>query len=400
MTTLVIPTRNRPRSLSLVLEFIERFYPATRVVIADGSSPDFQKATAARVSSFNGLGIDFLPYPASLSLFDRLLDALRQVPDEFVIMGADDDFPLIATLEQGRPFLEAHPDYALAAGTMLVIEERSPGKLAAIIRPCRPIAEQKAAARIRHYAEWPVPLSYGLCRRRTLIARFTNTKLCPMGEVYDLLAGVFDCISGKVHAIPDISVVLTRNHAQTYWRAASRLEFLDQGPQLASMIRNFAGTLHGLGELESRAAEDVATRIFLRHIGTYFLGLPYASQPRFIDGGLHRLEIIAAQFALFDRIFTPATAEHDAMRERLAFIVTALAANSAPETPDQGEIEAAVSQFRETNAALSTSFPAPRTPRTTADAGGYAPDAGSIQARIDAWAEIDSVALALVKTPT
>lgn len=399
MTTLVIPTRNRPRSLSLVLEFVERFYPATRVVIADGSSPDFQKAAAARVSAFNGLAIDFLPYPASLSLFDRLLDTLRQVPDEFVIMGADDDFPLISTLEQGRPFLEAHREYALAAGTMLVIEERNPGKLSAIIRPCRPIAEQKAAARIRHYAEWPVPLSYGLCRRQTLIDRFTNTKLCPMGEVYDLLAGVFDCISGKVHAIPDISVVLTRNHAQTYWRAASRLEFLDQGPQLASMIRNFAGTLHGLGELESRAAEELATRIFLRHIGTYFLGLPYASQPRFIDGGLHRLEIVGAQFSLFDRIFTPATAEHDAMRERLAFIVTALAANSAPETPDQGEIEAAVSHFRDTIAAFSTSFGG-RTAQATAEAESCAHGADSMPTRIDTWAEIDPLTLQFVKKPT
>lgn len=388
MPTLVIPTRNRPRSLSFVLAFLERFYPSTRVVVADGSTPDFQAAVTAQVAGFKHLSIDLLPYPDSLGLFDRLLDVLDRLADEFVILGADDDYPFIDTLAQGQPFLEANPDYALATGTMLVIEERAQGELAAIIRPCRPIDANSAAARIRQYAEWPVPLSYGLSRRQTLIHRIQNTMACPMGEVFDPLAGIQDCLCGKVHAIPQISVVLTRNLAQTYWRSKSKLEFLDKGPELAGMIRTLAETLRVRGGLVAAAAEDLATRIFLRHIGTYFLALPYASQPRFADGDLHRLEIVRAQFCLFDKIFDPGTAEHAAMRERLAFIVTALAANTARETADREEIEAAISRFRGTLDEFSTPSET-LNPVTTGAPRGPEPGDNSIRARIDAWVSID-----------
>lgn len=328
MIKLLIATRNRPVALGNVLDFLERFYPQTNVIVADGSAEQSKAAVQALCKSYKTLPVDFRSYPYEMSYYDRVIDVLEGEDDEFVAMGADDDFPLIDAFQRGKRFLQEHSDYSLAVGGLLIFDLTAPGELSARYRPARPINHEEAVGRVRQYGNWPSPLSYALCRRELLIDRYRETRSCEMGEVVDLWMGLTDCLAGKVHALPEIGVVLTRNFNHSYTRAGSKLEFLDRGPQLAAMIRQVQQRLLEAGTLDSDQAAHLATDLFSRHIGSYLTGIPFHMHKRFIDSNIHLHEFIREQFSMFEKLFQSGTSEHQRYKERLTFIANALNINA------------------------------------------------------------------------
>src|SRR5215216_1320785 len=114
MTPLLIPTRNRPTSLSNVLRYLARFYPETQVIVADGSAEFHKDLNRQNIAAIEGgLAIDYRPYSPDLPFFDRLLDVLRRDSSEFVIMGSDDDYPVMETLAEAEAFLLQRKDFGV-----------------------------------------------------------------------------------------------------------------------------------------------------------------------------------------------------------------------------------------------------------------------------------------------
>ena len=86
--TLIIPTRNRPESLNSVLEYLVKFYPGTRIVIADGSDPYFQpenEKNCSRTSRF--LDILYTAYSPEILYIDRLETVVSRLNEGFYVFG-------------------------------------------------------------------------------------------------------------------------------------------------------------------------------------------------------------------------------------------------------------------------------------------------------------------------
>lgn len=364
---LLIPTRNRPQSLGTVLAYLERFYPDTQVIVADGSHPDFKDAVAASVGRFQRLAVEFKSYPYEMSFFDRLDDVLRNEREDYVALNADDDYPMVETLRRGEAFLKDNPDYALATGALLSLELTARGELLASLRTARPITHETLEGRIRQYTAWPYPLSYGVCRRQVLINRQRRAQDAVLGELDDLVAGMSDCIDGKVHAIGEVGLILTRNFTQSYLRVDTKLDFLEHGPLIARLARDFAREFVSGGTSEPSATQ-LATEIFARRVGSYLTGIPYHHQAQFINSNVHRHRFLRHQCDQFERIFKAEAPEHARYRERLLFISRALRETAAAAAGEKGLTPPAG-----TPAPAVPNVPAPSTGTDTADEDSILP---------------------------
>src|SRR5436853_309322 len=141
MARLLIPTRNRPTSLSGVLQFLQMFYPKAEVIVADGSEDHYKSVNRAVVERFRGaLGVDYRPYPYELPFFERLLDVLRSESDPFFVMGSDDDFPMLDLLEDGERFLRNNSEFSTALGATIHITLQSRTSMTARLGFVRQIA--------------------------------------------------------------------------------------------------------------------------------------------------------------------------------------------------------------------------------------------------------------------
>lgn len=317
---LVIPTRNRPESLSSVLAYLEKFYPETSVRIADGSRDDLKKEVAGAVGKFTRLDIEFKSYPFDMSFYDRMLDVLESEPEEYIALNADDDYPMVDALRRGEAFLKKNPGYVLAIGMLMIFEIDPAGRISANVRQVRSINHDTTEGRVRQFSAWPFPLSYSVCRRHAIIARNVRAKDVGIGEMFDMFGGLSDCLEGKVHAMPEVSIVLTRNPNEQYLRLGSKLEFLERGPEIASMVRQFAAEFQKKSGLEEAAALRLSTDIFARRVGSYLTGIPYHQQPFFINSNIHRHNFLTVQCNAFERMFQSGSVENLKYRERLEFV--------------------------------------------------------------------------------
>lgn len=321
---LLIPTRNRPESLSSVLTFLESFYPGTQVIVADGSSEEFKPRVEEAVAGFASLDLSFRSYPFDVSIFDRLLDVLEAESEEFIVMGADDDYPMMDTLSRGEAFLKANPDHVLAIGWLLVFDLQAQNELTARTSLTLPVTADDPLGRVRRYSQWPYPTSYSVGRRETLINRYQKSKKTGVGGVGDLVMGLLDCLQGKIHVVDDFSVIMTRNYSGSYLRMASKLDFLDKGPVIAEIARGFASDLESASGQSNEEAFAIASRIFGRHIGLAMANIKNHMHPQVLKSNLLENPRFISQTDAFERLFKAGTAEHQNYREKMLFITEAL----------------------------------------------------------------------------
>jgi glycosyltransferase domain-containing protein len=125
MATLFIPTRNRPYSLDFVLKYFSETAPGTPIVIADGSETSMAKKNISVAEKYNGkLKITLRQYDEKTPYTHRFIDALQSVDDEYVVMGADDDYLDMDVIRKGEDHLRDNPDYVLALGYRVDMDER------------------------------------------------------------------------------------------------------------------------------------------------------------------------------------------------------------------------------------------------------------------------------------
>ena len=111
MPKLIIPTRNRPVSASRVLHYLAEFYPGAEVIVADGSAAQYGPAYDEAIAACSAkLRIDYRRYDPTVTLANRLTDVLQSIDDELVIVGADDDYPVLDVLAAAAPHLIGNPD--------------------------------------------------------------------------------------------------------------------------------------------------------------------------------------------------------------------------------------------------------------------------------------------------
>jgi len=323
---LFIPTRNRPTSLSAVLAFLARFYPGTEVIVADGSSNAFKPSVAEAARSQSALDVDYRTYDYDLPFFDRILDVLRGLNDDLVIMGSDDDFPLIDALIGGARFLDAHPEYVTALGATVHFKLEEGPKLTARLGLGRPIRGRTAQQRAQAFAHWSFSTTYAVSRRAMLIERYERARELFLAGFFDFAVGLHDCTSGGIHGIPDVTFLATRNHNHSYLRAEAELVFLRRADDVLTLIEQFACDLSKVDRIPDVEAREVAAGLFKKRIAE-LCGYPPHKRTDFYSSRWYGDEVAQTQIKLFEEMFRADTPARQQFDERIRFVNDAMRAN-------------------------------------------------------------------------
>lgn len=337
MARLLIPTRNRPASLRSVIAFLERFHPGTRVIVADGSADAFARQNAGAMAE-PGLRVEveYRRYPYETPFFDRLLDVLESIDDPFVIMGSDDDFPLMDALGRAEKALAADPEASTAMGSLLHFFLKSPTELQVRLGLARPIMAADAEKRARAYASWSFSTTYAVTRRELLIERYRRARDLFLVGFYDFGVGLHDCMHGRIRALPEIGFIATRNYNHSYLRPEDRLVFLRRSADVLRMTARIAEDLQRFGGLSGMEAESASEEMIRRRVAEN-AGAPAHRMRGFENTRLFLNPVVQRQLRLFNDIFDPACADaHGPLRERLRCVVDSLR-NVAQSTDNAGE---------------------------------------------------------------
>ncbi len=326
MARLLIPTRNRPTSLMSVIGFLERFYPGTRIIVADGSADGFAAENRANMEAGERGGlVEYRRYPYEMPLFERILDVLRDIDDPTVIMGSDDDYPFMDVLERAERRLVAQPGVVSAMGAKLSFTMFGPEQVVAQIIIARTLAAPEVKARCAAFARWPFSTTYAVTRREVLIERFERARTVFLTGFYDFGVGLHDAACGQILALPEFCFAVTRNYTHSYLRADGNLNFVHRAGEVLKMRGFIVADLVARGGLPLEEAEAMADEMLERKI----VGGRFSARRNFEKTGVYTKDQVQAQIALFEKVFRPGTAERAAHRDRLAFIMDALAATSA-----------------------------------------------------------------------
>jgi glycosyltransferase domain-containing protein len=329
MTPLLIPTRNRPTSLSNVLRFLARFYPSTWVIVADGSDETYKKHNRQNIEAIKGdLAVDYRPYATQNSYVDRMLDLLRSDSSELVIIGSDDDYPIMETLGKGEAFLHQNKDYSLAIGMLVNLQLNSPTELIAFPFIARSIHGDAPHFRASNYAHWPFPTTYAVGRRDVVIERHERVRELYHVMLFDWSSGVHDCLRGKIKALPEVGFVCTRNYNHSYLRPEAELVFLrrsDEILQITARIRRDLIRYASIAEEEAKRRSEEIMKAFLREM----LGRSLVTMRGFEQKPMFTNPIVQKQIDIFEELFEMGTPARERYADRLAFILSDIKANAA-----------------------------------------------------------------------
>ncbi len=322
MATLFIPTRNRPASLLGILRYYATLYPDVPILIADGSTEEYVEQNIATVKGIpNARVITYKLYPSDFPLYDRVLDALNSIDDEYVVWGADDDFLNIDCMLEGEAFLRTHPDYCLAMGYRVKLNFKTQDKLTAALWPVYPLEDDQPSARMMYYSRWHYANTYAVTLKSHVIGRckkFHNSEILETG-LGDLLPGLYDCMCGKIHIVDDISCFSTSNPVHAYIRANDRLYFLRQADKFLRVVEDVALDLVNVCGKTQEVAKDYSERMILSRIRE-LTGYRFHKLKGFEDSRAGNDPLLKRQLVLFKRLFTPGTVEREKYAPTLRFI--------------------------------------------------------------------------------
>lgn len=337
MPPLVIPSRNRPLSLKLLLEYLSQLYPGQRVVIADGSHPGYATAYEEAVSeNAQNLEIDYQRYPADMPLGDRLIDCVSKLDDEIIIVGADDDFPVIDTLKQGAEFLQRNKEYVLAIGGIVTLLRESDRRFRAKLLQARPISNTDPVNRIRKYIRWPFATSYAATRRTHFIDRCKNVDRNGMILFGDYNVAFHDCLAGKIRALPNIGYFTTKLPTHSRLAKPGRLHYLEHAGEVLDLRNYYIEQLTSALGIAEHDAKDVADRMIGMRIAHFTVGAPHR-QKGFGHSPLFTEAPVRQQHEAFCDLFSEGTKTRKLLAPNLRLIVDSMNRIFNQNTDNYGE---------------------------------------------------------------
>lgn len=299
---LVIPTRNRPVAAACVLRHLARFYPGTRVTVADGSIGQYYEAYDRAIEApSRQLQLDYRRYDWELPLGKRLIDTLEKLDDDLVLVGADDDFPVIDAFAQVVPFLRANRDFVLAIGAIVALAFQSDGNLRARLMHARSFIQDSPADRVADYARWPFPTGFALVRREHLIERFRKIELNAAPFFGDFTMAFHDLMAGKILALPTISYFRTNQRRHSKIRTSDQALIAQDEKIKSDLLRVYSENLSRFAAMTDPSAEELASRLIEARIASK--ARPPQNQEGFGSSDLFRNVQVQAQYRAFRQLF-------------------------------------------------------------------------------------------------
>ncbi len=308
--------------MASLLAYIDRFHPGTGVVLADGSNTEQQAMVAAIAEKFSErLQVEFRPYPTTLPLFERLVDVLRNMEDETLAMGADDDFPLLDVYGQADIQLQKDASLISVVPADIVVRRIAGPTLSSRLYFSRSMLDEMPVDRLKRFAARSFATSYGVTRRSALLERYASLAKYYCAGFIDFQIGALDAVQGKVLAMEQIGCIRTYDENEGHLRPVEPLIFVRRSEQLLRFRDDIARRLST--SANESTAMDVAIEIIERRV-LELIGPrnQWQSQPHkkvLVDDPLIRRQADAMA-----SIFTEGTAARDLIGDRLRYVVDRL----------------------------------------------------------------------------
>lgn len=315
---IVIPTADRPASLQAVLDYYGRFYPRAELVVADGSSEEGKDRNRRAVAAAE-VAVDHREYDADLPVFERLHQVLTTLDREFVIMGADDNYPVLETLEKARKRLIERPEAVCAGGHVVHLDVTGPGRASARLDVVRHINADNPAQRMRVFGSLPFPTSYGVARREHVIARLEFLRTWYLRSFYELGVGLIDVARGQYVAIPELGFVCTGNYVDDQVRPEEPLAYLRGADQVLAMHDAAYERAAQAPGFDADEVRDVLSSVIGRRTAA-LAGAPQHQVVGFTDKAPYRTPMVENARQMFADLFTEGSAERAKHAARLEFI--------------------------------------------------------------------------------
>ncbi|WP_188111183.1 TIGR00180 family glycosyltransferase [Nocardioides antri] len=318
---ILIPTRNRPTALRGLLEYLARFYPGADVFVADGSHPEFQPQNEAYVKSLQESGAPHVEYQAfhhDISLFERLSTVLQSLDSEFVSLCADDDYPVVETLEQAERRLAETPGAMFAGGHLVHININSTRSSVARLDAVRDLTSDDVLERLTMFGAFPFTTSYGVARRELLIERYAFLQTWTSTSFFDLAVGLTDLIQGKFVGVPEFAFLCTRNEVHSYYRPEDGLAYLRNAGKVLDLNDRLVQRLVDAGCEPERTSQVVGSVVARRLAGV--VGHPPFRLVGFRETYPYATPGMDHARAKFADLFVEGTPERERYAERLQFI--------------------------------------------------------------------------------
>lgn len=175
--TIVIPTCNRYPMLLRVLRYIDSVKPTLPILILDSSSdkPDvFRNALDELVQKYRMV---WLHYENTISPTQKIKQGLEGVTTPCVVLWADDDFLIPASLIREVEFLEEHPDFDVVHGEAGIFTVAACGGVNEIESvssyPQRSIIDETGAQRLIKHMQCYTTTFYSIHRTGNLRRHFS-----------------------------------------------------------------------------------------------------------------------------------------------------------------------------------------------------------------------------------
>jgi glycosyltransferase domain-containing protein len=328
MARLFIPTRNRPTGLSNLLNFLVQFYPNTEVIVADGGKDYFQKKNIETIKNLSKkMDIDYRPHPYELPLFQRILDVLQSIEDEFIIMGSDDDYPMMDVLKKCENFLKMNPDHSTALGSLVHLFMNSDDDLTARLDPVRSIKADTPLKRANAFSQMPFSTTYAVTRREFLLERYDRASKMFLSGFFDFSVGLLDCMFGKIHAYDTIGFICTRNYNHSYIRPDDKLLVLRRSEDILRLVDDITNDLISFAFLDRPDAEEASANIVRKRIVSLAGVQSIQIKNRSVENIIGH-EMFQKQFTTFLELFENGSKARAVYGDRLSEISKALTLNA------------------------------------------------------------------------
>ena len=200
--TLVIPTYNRPHSLSALLSYLQAEQARFRILVLDSSEPRSRARNKTNASSAK-LNVEWIEFREQMHPFDKFREGVHRVVTPFCALCADDDLVTIDCIERSIAALRDNPRASVAQGYSFSFLCRAQAMdLMNILYFTPTIAESSPLARLAKLFDLYQAATYG--NYRTGVLRRIFDQLRPIKSILarELLGSALAAIEGEMIRLP------------------------------------------------------------------------------------------------------------------------------------------------------------------------------------------------------
>ena len=235
--SVVLPTFQGGQFVPRLLDYLsERDFPATIHISDDSSGPD-RAFIESCVQRYPRLRIVLDLYPHPTPFVAKLVGTLRKVESRFVMLQAQDDFPVPNGVEACVRYLQEHSEFSVARGRIARFflgrgaEPASSVNLTLIPHPMRSYLQGSPVERVIDHLKHYASTLYSVHRTESLREAFEYTADQMQHVIFfQYLSSALTVIKGKVWCGQELFYV-RQNHVES-WGAKAKRDDRDHWPHL------------------------------------------------------------------------------------------------------------------------------------------------------------------------